>query len=56
MFILCHGFKHGVFTGLKLENYVSSSKTDFLNARRCINGVDKQREIASIANDYLRKI
>ena len=24
MFILCHGFKHGVFTGKKLEDYVTS--------------------------------
>ena len=56
MFILCHGFKHGVFTGRKLEDYVTASKTDFVNARRCINGVDKQREIAILAHRYLKQI
>lgn len=40
-FILVHGFKHGTFTGMSLDNYVNSSKTDWNNARRCINGMDK---------------
>lgn len=56
LFILTHGFKYGVFTGRKLEDYVNSNKTDFLNARRCINGTDKAKEIADIANDFLNKI
>ncbi len=56
MFILCHGFKHGVFTGHSLEKHVNAKKTDFLNARRCINGVDKRREIAALANSYLKKL
>lgn len=56
LFILCHGFKHGVFTGRRLEDYLTSSKTDFLNARRCINGTDKQHEIASLAYRYLAQM
>ena len=31
-------------------------KTDFLNARRCINGVDKRREIATLAHRYLNQL
>ena len=56
LFVLCHGFKHGAFTGRKLEDYVNSSKTDFLGARRCINGTDKKALIADLATKYLKSI
>ena len=56
MFILCHGFKQGTFTGRKLEDYVRRNKTDFLNARRCINGTDKQQQIARLAHRYLAQL
>lgn len=56
MFILCHGFKHGTFTGRKLEDYIKRGKTDFLNARRCINGIDKQQQIARLAHRYLAQL
>ena len=53
LFTLVHGFKLGVFTGRKLEDYVNDTKTDFKNARRCINGLDKWDEIKKIAENYL---
>jgi predicted chitinase len=48
-FILVHGFKHGAFTGKKLEDYVNEHKVQFLAARRCINGSDQAGHIASLA-------
>jgi predicted chitinase len=52
--ILVDGFKRGTFTGAKLEQYVNSTKTDFINARRCINGIDKASLIAGYADKWLR--
>lgn len=48
-FVLVHGFKHGVFTGKKITDYIRQGKTDFVGARRCINGSDKAGKIAQIA-------
>ena len=56
LFILVHGFKNGVFTGKRLDQYVNIDKCDFVNARRCINGTDKAVEIAEMAGDYLENL
>jgi predicted chitinase len=56
LFILVHGFKHGTFTGRKLTDYVSPGKTDFWNARRCINGTDRAQLIAASAQQILRTL
>lgn len=53
LFILVHGFKHGTFTGKKLDDYINGSRCDFINARRCINALDKAQEIAALAEKYL---
>lgn len=53
LFVLVHGFKLGKFTGRKIEDYITSTKTDFKNARKCINGLDKWAEIKKIAEGYL---
>lgn len=50
--ILVIGMKEGWFTGKKLSDYITLQKSDFINARRIINGVDKQKEIAEIAIKY----
>ena len=47
------GMREGWFTGKKLSDYINYDKCDFVNARRIINGVDKKKEIASIALEYL---
>jgi len=52
-FILVHGFKTGAFTGRKISDYVNDRKTDFVNARRCINGMDHAADIARLAKKYL---
>ena len=52
--ILVYGFKHGSFTGKKLEDYVRERHVDFRNARRCINGLDKANLIALLAEKWLK--
>lgn len=47
--ILTYGFANGSFTGKKISDYVNSDKKDYVNARRCINGVDDAQHIADIA-------
>lgn len=51
--IIVHGFKHGTFTTRALEEFVNSSDTDYFNARRCINGLDKASDIENIATDWV---
>lgn len=53
LFILCHGFRNGIFTGKRLTDYVAIGKTDFLGARRCINGTDQANQIAALARKFL---
>jgi hypothetical protein len=56
LFILVHGFKTGAFTGRKITDYIDSDKTDFINARRNINGRDHAHEIANFAKQYLNNL
>lgn len=53
LFVLVHGFKTGTFTGRKITDYINPNKSDFLNARRCINGMDKASKIAALVDKYL---
>ena len=53
LFILIHGFKTGILTGKKITDYINKNKTDFVGARRCINGTDKALHIANLARKYL---
>lgn len=53
LFILVHGFKTGAFTGKKISDYIRAGKTDFINARRCINALDRAEEIAALAKKFL---
>ncbi len=53
VFVIAHGMKMGGFTGRKLEDYITRNKTDFVNARRVINGTNKAYEIAALAEEYL---
>lgn len=50
--ILVEGMKLGTFTGKKLSDYITLQKSDFVNARRIVNGTDKASEIAKLAKDY----
>jgi|GEM_PF-5641161 len=53
LFILVHGFKTGTFTGKKLTDYINEAGCDFIQARRCINALNKAEEIAALAENYL---
>lgn len=56
LFVLGHGMKLGTFTGRPLERFVFRNHTDFVNARRVINGTDKAREIAALAESFLDEV
>ncbi len=56
LFVLVHGFKTGAFTGRKITDYINESKTDFVSARRCINGTDHDDDIAKLAEKHLEKL
>lgn len=43
----------GRFTGVKLSNYINSKETDFIAARRVINGQDKAELIAGYAIQFM---
>jgi hypothetical protein len=47
--ILIYGMKHGTFTGKKLSDYFNYNGSNFLDARRIINGTDKAEKIATMA-------
>lgn len=50
--ILVSGSMEGWFTKHKLPYHVNAAKTDYINARRVINGTDKAKEIAELAEQY----
>jgi hypothetical protein len=56
LFILVDGFKYGVFTGKKITDYINADETDFVEARRCINGLDCAEKIAALAKGYLEDL
>jgi len=51
-YILERGMRYGVFTGKSLGTYITSSKADYVNARRVINGTDRAKEIAGYARSF----
>jgi putative chitinase len=50
------GMSEGWFTGKKLSNYFNSEKSDPVNARRIINGLDKAELICDYYNKFLNSI
>lgn len=50
--ILVTGMKEGWFTGKRLDQYITLSRSDFQGARRIVNGTDMAAEIAALARDY----
>jgi predicted chitinase len=53
LFVLVHGFKTGTFTGRRLSEIINAGATDFKNARRCVNGLEKWHEIQTLAETYV---
>lgn len=56
LFILVDGMKRGVFTGVGLDRYINNRATDFKNARRIINGLDKANDIAGLARNWFSNL
>jgi predicted chitinase len=56
LFVLVHGFKVGTFTGRAITRYINASATEFVNARRCINGTDRAEDIAALATEFARTL
>jgi hypothetical protein len=49
--IMIHGMREGWFTGRKLADYIGK-QTDYVGARKIINGTDKDRQIAAYAEGF----
>ncbi len=49
--VMSYGMFYGIFTGRTLGRYIKQGKTDYYNARRVINGLDK----ASLIKGYAKK-
>lgn len=54
--ILIVGMIEGIFTGKKLSDYLNDRTTDYGNARRIINLLDRAAEFADFAELYERAI
>jgi putative chitinase len=50
--ILIDGSVLGTFTGVRLANYFNESTSDWKNARRVINGNDRDEDIAALAKQF----
>jgi peptidoglycan hydrolase-like protein with peptidoglycan-binding domain len=49
--VAINGMANGWFTGKKLADYLTDTQTDYVNARRIINGTDKAQTIAAYAEE-----
>ncbi|WP_211299438.1 hypothetical protein [Pukyongiella litopenaei] len=50
--IIWEGMIRGTFTGKNLADYINSAGTDYVNARRIVNGTDKAEQIAGYAREF----
>jgi len=54
--IIVIGMRDGIFTGKKLEDYFNASTTDWTDARRIINGLDRANDIAADGQKFFSAI
>lgn len=52
--IAARGMREGLFTGKKLDHYITNDDVDYINARRIVNGLDRANDIAEIAEKFER--
>lgn len=50
--IMFEGMSRGTFTGKRLTDYFNASATDYVNARKIINGTDRAELIAGYARSF----
>lgn len=53
-FIMSLGMRKGMFTGKKLTDYFNATLTDWVNARKIINGLDCAKRIATYGQQFYR--
>jgi len=56
IWICFEGMEKGWFTGKKLSDYFNSEKSDPINARRIINGIDCANLISELYNKFYKSI
>jgi len=54
--IMFQGMIKGIFTGKKLANYFTPSKSDWVTARKIINGLDRAQLIAGYGQQFYSAI
>jgi putative chitinase len=52
--IMIKGMMGGIFTGVSLNKYFTNTKTDWINARKIINGLDQAAAIAGYAQAFYK--
>ena len=52
--IMSYGMRNGTFTGVKLGKYINDDRTDYVSARRIINGQDCAGRISGYAIAFER--
>lgn len=52
VYIIFVGMNNGIFTGKSYDDYLTQKKTDYIHARRIINGLDKASTIAGYARKF----
>jgi putative chitinase len=52
--ILVIGMRRGMFTGRKLDDFITPTKCDYIQARKIVNGRDRAEMIAGYAAEYER--
>lgn len=50
--VIFRGMIFGMFTGRKLADYISPERVDYVGARAIINGTDRAKDIAAIAEHF----
>lgn len=50
--VIFYGMKTGLFTGVKLNDFINVTDTDFYNARKIVNGLDCADKIAGEAEQF----
>jgi len=54
--VILFGMKDGDFTGKKLSDYFTDTMTDWVDARRIVNGTDRASDIAGYAIAFVNAI
>jgi len=50
--ILVDGMRLGTFTGKKLSDFITLERSDFHNARRIVNGMDRAKTVGDYAREF----